>query len=260
MTATASERRYASAHSHHASSQPPPSADQISAAPLSPEAAANFPHQCDPATLHRPLGQRRSASRLIGLDMARGIALIGMIAVHTIEAGTRTGDMSLAWTLAAGKSAALFALLGGVFGVEDAAARLADELRAALAEAAALRATLADERVLYLIWREPWMTIARDTYIAATLAAVGWHTLPAVEGGETGAARYPAFDWDASWLAGVERVLLSTEPYRFRAEHLQEVEQLAARPALLVDGEMVSWYGSRAALGLRWLCALRRSL
>ncbi len=154
----------------------------------------------------------------------------------------------------------LFALLGGIFGVEDAAARLADDLRAALDEAAALRATLADERVLYLIWREPWMTIARDTYIAATLEAVGWHTLPAVEGGETGAARYPAFDWDASWLADVERVLLSTEPYRFRESHVDEVARLAAPPALLVDGEMVSWYGSRAAIGLRWLCALRRTL
>lgn len=155
---------------------------------------------------------------------------------------------------------ALFALLGGIFGAEDAAGRLADELRAALDEAAALRATLPDERVLYLIWREPWMTIARDTYIAATLEAVGWHTLPAVEGGETGAARYPVFDWDAPWLPEVERVLLSTEPYRFRAEHLPELERLAARPTLLVDGEMVSWYGSRAAMGLRWLCALRRGL
>jgi ABC-type Fe3+-hydroxamate transport system substrate-binding protein len=155
---------------------------------------------------------------------------------------------------------ALFALLGGVFGVEDAAARLADELRAALAEAAVLRRTLADERVLYLIWREPWMTVARDTYIAATLAEVGWHTLPAVEGGETGAARYPTFDWEAPWLADVARVLLSTEPYRFREAHLPEVEALARRPALLVDGEMVSWYGSRAARGLRWLIELRRGL
>lgn len=154
----------------------------------------------------------------------------------------------------------LFALLGGVFGADAAAARLAHELRAVLDEAAALRAALAGERVLYLIWREPWMTVARDTYIAATLAEVGWSTLPAVEGGETGAARYPAFDWNAPWLAGVERVLLSTEPYRFRAAHLAEVARLAARPALLVDGEMVSWYGSRAARGLRWLMALRRGL
>ena len=29
---------------------------------------------------------------------------------------------------------------------------------------------------------------------------------------------------------------------------------------LLVDGEMVSWYGSRAARGLRWLMALRRGM
>ena len=111
MTTTASDRRYVGAHRPQSSS----TAEQPGAAPLSAEAAASFPHQCDPDTLpHRPFGQRRPASRLIGLDMARGIALIGMIAVHTIEAGNRTGDMSLAWTLAAGKSAALFALLGGV--------------------------------------------------------------------------------------------------------------------------------------------------
>ena len=155
---------------------------------------------------------------------------------------------------------ALFELLGGIFGAEAAAAGLAADLRAALAEAAALRATLPDERVLYLIWREPWMTVARDTYIAATLAAVGWHTLPAVEGGETGAARYPAFEWTAPWLGQVERVLLSTEPYRFRETHVDEVARLAARPVTLVDGEMVSWYGSRAARGVRWLCALRQTL
>ena len=53
-------------------------------------------------------------------------------------------------------------------------------------------------------------------------------------------------------------MLLSTEPYRFRAAHLAEVARMA-RPALLVDGEMVSWYGSRAARGLRWLMALRRA-
>ena len=154
----------------------------------------------------------------------------------------------------------LFRLLGGIFGAEAAAGRLAAELEGALGEAAELRAAVPAESVLYLIWREPWMTVARDTYIAATLAEVGWHTLPAVAGGDAGAARYPAFAWDEVWLGELARVLLSTEPYRFRAQHLAEVEALAGRPALLVDGEMVSWYGSRAARGLRWLAALRRGL
>jgi uncharacterized membrane protein len=53
-------------------------------------------------------------ARLIGVDAARGVALIGMMSVHTIDATDSDGSLSLAWTLAAGKSAALFALLAGV--------------------------------------------------------------------------------------------------------------------------------------------------
>jgi ABC-type Fe3+-hydroxamate transport system substrate-binding protein len=155
---------------------------------------------------------------------------------------------------------ALYRLLGGIFGREQAAERLAAALQAALAEAAAVAAALPPECVLYLIWRAPWMTVARDTYVAAMLAAVGWQTLPAVEGGPTGGGRYPAFTWDAPWLAEVERVLLSSEPYPFRARHVDEVAALAGRPATLIDGEMASWYGSRAIAGLRYLADLRRAL
>ena len=50
------------------------------------------------------------------------------------------------------------------------------------------------------------------------------------------------------------------EPYRFRERHLDEVRAASGRPAGLVDGEMASWYGSRAATGLRYLAALRRRL
>ena len=58
----------------------------------------------------------------------------------------------------------------------------------------------------------------------------------------------------------MSRVFLSSEPYSFRDKHVAEVEVLAGRPAALIDGEMTSWYGSRAATGLRYLAALRRSL
>lgn len=110
------------------------------------------------------------------------------------------------------------------------------------------------QRVLYLIWREPWMTVARDTYIARMLARVGWHTLPDVCGGESGAARYPALRGDEPWLADVEHVLLSSEPYRFGAQHLDEAGRLCPNArARLIDGEMLSWYGPRAVPGLRYL-------
>lgn len=154
----------------------------------------------------------------------------------------------------------VYRLFGGIFGCEAQAARLCDELEKALLEAASARAEFLPERVLYLIWREPWMTIARDTYIAAMLAEVAWFTLPAQEGGEVGAGRYPAFAWDAAWLADVQRVLLSSEPYRFQPKHVDEVAALAGQPAMLIDGEMVSWYGSRVINGLRYLIALRRRL
>jgi len=57
---------------------------------------------------------QRSTPRLVGIDAARGIALVGMIAVHNLAATDADGNSSLAWTLSAGKSAALFALLAGV--------------------------------------------------------------------------------------------------------------------------------------------------
>jgi hypothetical protein len=120
---------------------------------------------------------------------------------------------------------ALYALLGGVFDRDAAAARLAADFAAARAELAALAATLPREAVLYPIWRGPWMTVRRDTYIAAMLAAAGWDTLP-----QQASVRYPEFAWDAPWLAGVARVLLPSEPYAFSDRHLAEVRRLAQRP------------------------------
>ena len=104
------------------------------------------------------------------------------------------------------------------------------------------------------------MTIARDTYIARMLAAVGWHTWPAVDGGDSGAGRYPALNGDEPWLAQIDRVLLSSEPYRFGAQHLTLAQALCPQASVaLVDGELLSWYGPRAALGLDYLCNLAGS-
>ena len=75
--------------------------------------AARFPHACQPETVVRPT-PAASRNRLLGLDVARGIALVGMIAIHTIESDDGNGAMSLPWVLSLGKASALFAVLGGV--------------------------------------------------------------------------------------------------------------------------------------------------
>jgi ABC-type Fe3+-hydroxamate transport system substrate-binding protein len=152
---------------------------------------------------------------------------------------------------------ALYRLLGGIFGAEARAEQLAAELENELAICRAI--DWPREHVLYLCWKDPWMTVAADTYIGRTLACVGWDVPPQV-GGWSGAARYPVVeDLDAA-AAAVDRVLLSTEPFMFRAQHVAELQaRLPATPVDLIDGEMTSWYGSRAIRGLAWLREFRSS-
>jgi hypothetical protein len=152
---------------------------------------------------------------------------------------------------------ALYALMGGLFGAEERARALGAALRAELAACRAAR--WVPERVLYLIWKDPWMTIAADTYIARTLASVGWEvtTRP---GGWAGAARYPQVDDIVAAAGAVDRVLLSSEPFPFTAAHADDLRGRITAPVQLVDAEMTSWYGSRAIRGLAYLRELRKDL
>jgi ABC-type Fe3+-hydroxamate transport system substrate-binding protein len=152
---------------------------------------------------------------------------------------------------------ALFRLLGGIFDRRAAAERLCTQLQVQLDALAAV--DWPRETVLYLIWKDPWMTVAADTYIARALAVVGWQ-VPHGEGGARGAARYPLLpDLDAE-VAQVERVLLSTEPYMFRKRHGAELRaRFVDKPVDLIDGEWVSWYGARAIDGLARLAEFRRA-
>ena len=55
------------------------------------------------------------------------------------------------------------ALLGGIFRRLATAEKLIAHFHAARAELDACRAGVPRENVLYPIWREPWMTVPRDT-------------------------------------------------------------------------------------------------
>jgi ABC-type Fe3+-hydroxamate transport system substrate-binding protein len=144
----------------------------------------------------------------------------------------------------------LFRLFGDIFDRVRAADRLARDFEAALASLEDARGSLPARRVLYLIWRKPWMTISTDTYISRTLALVNWETLP----GESD-QRYPPLSDDDIRGLPLDLCLLSTEPYAFRDKHLDEVGRLTGKRdrVRLIDGEMVSWYGSRAIAGVAYL-------
>lgn len=145
-------------------------------------------------------------------------------------------------------------LMGGIFGAEPAAERWCAAFEA---EYAALKNEPAGppRTVLYCIWQDPWMTVSGETYIASMLAELGWQ-VPVLGTNE----RYPRFAWSEQLVAGLDAVLLSTEPYRFTEEHADALEKQIGIPVYLVDGEMMSWYGSRALEGLRYLRSLRATV
>ena len=151
---------------------------------------------------------------------------------------------------------ALSTRFGSLPGVASRAEALADALRF---ELAAMQPA-AQVPVLYLIWRDPWMTVARDTYIARLLACAGWRTWPDREGGPQGAARYPVVRSDEPGMDAVREVWLSSEPYPFGSEHVAAARALCPGARVrLVDGERLSWYGLRTAAGLRYLRTLAAS-
>ena len=94
---------------------------------------------------------------------------------------------------------------------------------------------------LYLIWRKPYMTIGKDTFIHSMLETIGLKNMFAHQ------TRYPIIqNLQTSYFAKCQLVLLSSEPYPFAKQHIKEIqEQLPNAKILLVDGEYFSWYGSK---------------
>jgi ABC-type Fe3+-hydroxamate transport system substrate-binding protein len=151
----------------------------------------------------------------------------------------------------------LIAELGAVTGTEARAAALLGEIEplyARLAGAAARRPAVS---VFYAIWRGPYMTINRDTYIHDMLRVCGARNVFADR-----PERYPTVTLDEMAAQRPAVILLPDEPFRFRRAHLADFTGYAEVPAVrdgrihLVDGKPFSWHGPRIAEALRMLPAL----
>jgi ABC-type Fe3+-hydroxamate transport system substrate-binding protein len=147
--------------------------------------------------------------------------------------------------------------LGELLDAGPRAREMESALRAQYDEVRAAAAGRPSRRVFCPIWRRPYMTINRDTYIHDMLAVAGGDNVFA--GAEK---RYPEVALDQVAAAGVEVILLPDEPYRFRRVHRADFDPYADMPAVrdgrihLVDGKLLSWYGPRIAEALRVLPTL----
>lgn len=101
-----------------------------------------------------------------------------------------------------------------------------------------LKARGAGKSVLYLIWRKPWMCAGNDTFIHDMLHRCGWKN-------SMESQRYPELTNETIRELNPQLIFLSSEPYPFKEEHIQELTALCPHAKiLLVDGELFSWYGS----------------
>jgi len=148
---------------------------------------------------------------------------------------------------------ALFDLLAYVFSCEERASHLASEFKKKLRTLRTKSSQFEHRKVLYLIWREPWMTISSETYISKMLNLINWESVPSQT-----EKRYPALSSDDLSLLDFDLCLLSSEPYPFKEKHIAEIHDASGdcRPTFLVDGEKLSWYGSRALKGIDYLLEL----
>lgn len=144
--------------------------------------------------------------------------------------------------------------LGELLDAGPRAREMEEALRAQYDEVRAAMVGRPSRRVFCPIWRRPYMTINRDTYIHDMLAVAGGDNVFA-----SAEKRYPEVALDQVAAAGVEVILLPDEPYRFRRVHQADFEPYADMPAVrdgrihLVDGKLLSWYGPRIAEALRAL-------
>ncbi len=126
--------------------------------------------------------------------------------------------------------------------------RIARDLEARASRVAAAAAARPPVNYAYLIWREPWMTVSDDTFVAAMLGLAGGVN---VFGGRPD--RYPTITLDELRRAAPDRVLCSTEPFPFAEKHQDELAEatgIARERIVVVDGELLSWHGSRTPAGI----------
>ena len=113
-------------------------------------------------------------------------------------------------------------------------------------------------RYAYWIWKDPWMTINDDTYVADLLRLAGGVNVFGRE-----AERYPTATPSESADRGVRVNFFPSEPYPFRrARHDAMTQELFGGEGLrlFVEGDDYCWHGVRTLDGLRSMRALREKV
>lgn len=137
--------------------------------------------------------------------------------------------------------------IGSALDRKDRAEEIAGEIDRRAGRLRASAAAAPPVRYAYLIWRDPWMAAGPDTYVHGLLSLAGGVNV--IQGGE----RYPVVTERELAAADPDVVLLASEPFPFGEQHAEELAAATGLPISrfqLVDGELLSWHGSRTPSGI----------
>lgn len=92
--------------------------------------------------------------------------------------------------------------------------------------------------IYYLIWKDPWMCVSKETFIASVISKLGLGFMI-----KESDMRYPTIELNK--LNPRETLLLfSSEPYPFQKK-IDEIKKIGF-PSALVNGELFGWFGIRS--------------
>ncbi len=153
-------------------------------------------------------------------------------------------------------SIALINQYGVIFNKKEAALKIVNKIFKELNDFESFINEKSVLKVAYFIWKTPWIVAANNTFINYILG------LNRFENFYKGEHRYPEITLDnATIVTNVDVVLLSSEPYPFKENHVKEVQVYYPKTnVVLVDGELFSWYGSRLIKAFKYFKNLRLNL
>ncbi|MFN2426325.1 MAG: helical backbone metal receptor, partial [Candidatus Binatia bacterium] len=147
------------------------------------------------------------------------------------------------------EAATMIENLGESCGAKEAGATLAMRCREALA-AADSRADAGAVPTFCPIWRKPYMSFRRATYIGDMLARAGCLNVF----GHRDGADFFEVTMQEILDAAPRLVILPDEPYVFESKHADELEAAGLHARfLLLDGKDLAWYGPRIPQALERL-------
>lgn len=130
----------------------------------------------------------------------------------------------------------MIANLGEITGRKSVSEDLICEIQAEFEELSHEKLKIKENKVVYLIWNEPAITVGSNTFIDDMLERCGFENMVTEE-------RYPELH---HLKAAPDFVFLSSEPFPFNEKHIEDFQhRFPSAKIILVDGEYFSWYGSR---------------